>query len=107
VRPGQYVITGWPKFEAVRALNPVRRRFFDNDNPVVVYNPHFDQRVGSWARMGHSVLDFFAANPAYNLIFAPHLVLFKRRWRHRAALPDRYRRAPNILIDTDSAAWRT
>ena len=104
LRPGQYVIAGWPKFEAVRAFNPSRRRFFDNDNPVVVYNPHFDQRIGSWSRMGHSVLDFFVANPAYNLIFAPHLVLFKRRWRHGATLPDKYRRARNILIDTDSAA---
>jgi CDP-glycerol glycerophosphotransferase (TagB/SpsB family) len=104
VRPGQYVIAGWPKFEAVRALAPVQRRLFDNDNPVVVYNPHFDQRIGSWARMGRSVLDFFVANPQYNLVFAPHLVLFKRRWRHRATLPDAYRRAPNILIDTNSAA---
>ena len=104
VRPGQFVIAGWPKFEAVRALNPVRRSLFDNDNPVVVYNPHFDQRIGSWARMGRAVLDFFVAHRKYNLIFAPHLVLFKRRWRHRAALPDAYRRAPNILIDTDSAA---
>jgi hypothetical protein len=104
VRPGQYVIAGYPKFEVVRALNPVRRRVFDNANPVIVYNPHFDQRVASWARMGRSVLDFFVANPQYNLIFAPHLILFKRHWRHRAALPDAYRRAPNILIDTDSAA---
>ena len=104
VRPGRYAIIGWPKFEAVRAFNTLGRRFFDNDNPVIVYNPHFDQRVGSWARMGRSVLDFFVANPQYNLIFAPHLVLFKRRWRHRAALPGRYRRVPNILIDTDSAA---
>ena len=53
--------------------------------------------------MGRAVLDFFVANPQYNLIFAPHLVLFKRRWRHRAVLPDAYRCAPNILIDTESA----
>ena len=104
LREGQYAVVGWPKFEAVQALAAPRRRWFDNDNPVVVYNPHFDQRVGSWGRMGLAVLDFFAANPGYNLIFAPHLVLFKRRWRHRAVLPDRYRRARNILIDTDSAA---
>ena len=104
LRPDQYAITGWPKFEAVRALAPSPRRLFDNDNPIVVYNPHFDQRVGSWARMGRAVLDFFVAHPEYNLIFAPHVVLFKRRWRHRAALPDRYRHAPNILVDTDSPA---
>ena len=104
LRPGQYVIAGWPKFEAVRDTGRGGRRLFDNDNPVVVYNPHFDQRIGSWARMGRAVLDFFVAHPSYNLIFAPHLVLFRRRWRHRAALPDSYRRAPNVVIDTDSTA---
>jgi len=104
VRPGHFAITGWPKFEAVKALNPHPRRLFANGNPVVVYNPHFKQRVGSWARLGRSVLDFFADNPRYNLIFAPHLGLFKRRWRQGARLSDAYRRAPNILIDTDTAA---
>jgi hypothetical protein len=101
--PGRAAIVGYPKFEVVRALGVTRRRFFDNDRPVVVYNPHFDQRIGSWSRMGLAVLEFFATHPhQYNLIFAPHLVLFKRRWRHRAILPERYRRAPNIRIDTGS-----
>lgn len=104
LHPGHYAISGWSKLEVMRALNPKPRRFFDNDNPVVIYNPHFDQRVGSWARMGRSVLDFFLANPSYNLIFAPHLVLFKRAWRHRASLARKYRRASNILIDTQSDA---
>lgn len=104
LRPGHYAITGWPKFEVMPAFNATPRRFFDNDNPVVIYNPHFDQGVGSWTRMGGSVLDFFLANPSYNLIFAPHLVLFKRGWRHRASLPRKYRGAPNILIDTKSTA---
>lgn len=102
--PGCYAVTGWPKFEVVRALGRGRRRFFDNDNPVVVYNPHFDLNVSSWARMGRAVLDFFVANPHYNLIFAPHVVLFARRWRHGTWLPRRYKGVPNILIDTGSVA---
>lgn len=102
--PGHYAVTGWPKFEVVRALGRERQRFFDNNNPVVVYNPHFDQNVSSWTRMGHTVLDLFVANPQYNLIFAPHVVLFARGWRHRASLPPRYNMAQNILIDTGSPA---
>jgi hypothetical protein len=104
LRPDRYAITGWPKFEVARALAGPPRRLFDNAHPVVVYNPHFDQRVGSWARMGRAVLDFFVAHPEYNLVFAPHLVLFARRWRHRAVLPGHYRHAPNILVDTGSPA---
>ncbi len=104
LRPHAYAVAGLPKFEVVRGLNPVRKRFFDNDNPVVVYNPHFDQRVSSWQIMGLQVLDFFAANARYNLIFAPHVVLFRRNKRHQASLPRKYRDLPNILIDTGSLA---
>ena len=104
LRANSYAVVGWPKFEVVRGLNPNPIRFFDNDNPVVVYNPHFDQSVSSWEKMGLQVLDFFVENPNYNLIFAPHVVLFKRRVRHRGYLPDKYRKVPYILIDTGSAA---
>jgi len=104
LRPGTYAAVGWPKFEVVLGLNPERRRLFDNDNPVVVYNPHFDQQVSSWEPMGLKVLEFFAANPGYNLVFAPHVVLFKRYKRHKGYLPPEYRRKPNILIDTGSQA---
>jgi len=104
LRPGAYAAVGWPKFEVVRGLNSEKKRFFDNDHPVVVYNPHFDQKVSSWEPMGLQVLDFFAANPDYNLIFAPHVVLFKRFVRHRGFLPKKYHDIPNIRIDTGSQA---
>jgi hypothetical protein len=104
LRPGSYAAVGWPKFEVVRGLNPDKRRLFDNDNPVVVYNPHFDQKVSSWNSMGLDVLDFFAENSNYNLIFAPHVVLFKRFVRHKGYLPKKYHGIPNILIDTGSQA---
>jgi hypothetical protein len=102
LKPGGYAVAGWPKLEVMRALRPLRPKLFPNDRPVVVYNPHFDQDVASWSRMGLAVLDFFLANPAWNLIFAPHVVLFRRHRRHGAVLPDRYRKAANILIDTGS-----
>jgi hypothetical protein len=102
LKEGGYAVAGWPKFEVIQKLQPARPKLFANDRPVVVYNPHFDQSVASWSKMGLAVLDFFAANPAWNLIFAPHVVLFERHRRHGAVLPDRYRHLPNILIDTGS-----
>jgi len=104
LRPGSYAVVGWPKFEVVRGLTPEPKRLFDDDKPVVVYNPHFDQNVSSWEHMGLQVLEFFADNPDYNLVFAPHVVLFKRYKRHKAYLPSKFRRIPNILIDTGSQA---
>jgi hypothetical protein len=102
--PDRYAVVGWPKFEVIQGLKHEIPRFFDNNNPVVVYNPHFDQRVSSWGPMGLDVLEFFAQNPAYNLILDPHVVLFKRSMRHRASLPAKYRSLPTIHVDTGSSA---
>ena len=102
--PDRYVITGWPKFDVVRDLRCGAPQLFENDHPVVVYNPHFDHRVSSWQPMGLQVLDFFAEHREYNLIFAPHVVLFKRSRRHRAALPRHYQNLPNLWLDKGSPA---
>lgn len=99
-----YAVTGWPKFEVIRGLGKTRRQLFQNDNPVVVYNPHFDQRVSSWQPLGRKVLEWFAVHRDYNLIFAPHVVLFKRRRRHGASLPSKFRCLPNIHVDLGSPA---
>ena len=101
---GDYALAGYPKFEVIEGFNRPVPRLFKNDRPVVLYNPHFDATQSSWQTMGLQVLDFFATHPEYNLIFAPHLVLFKRRLRHGAFLPRRYRRVANIHVDLGSSA---
>ena len=52
--------------------------------------------------MGEGVLEFFAARSDYNLIVAPHVVLFTRSKRHDARMPRGYGNRPNILIDKGS-----
>jgi hypothetical protein len=101
---GRYAVAGCPKFEVVRGLKRKIPRLFNNDNPIVVYSPHFDQSVSSWRPMGLQVLEYFKKNREVNLIFAPHVVLFKRSMRHHAFLPRKYRLVPNIHIDTGSSA---
>ncbi len=106
LKKDRYAVPGWPKFEVVRGLqtrpDSQRQRFFDNDNPVIVYAPHFSGALSSWQKMGTKVLDFFADNPQYNLIFAPHVVLFRRSMRHRAQLPNKYFSLPNLYLDKGS-----
>lgn len=111
VAPDHLRIVGYPKFDTVDlgAHPPL----FENDNPVLLYNPHFDPFLSSWYSDGPQLLDWFASEhgSGFNLIFAPHIMLFRKiihispeyrvmRWRPgiRAA----WRAAPNILIDTGS-----
>lgn len=104
-------IVGYPKFDAV-ADRP-REKFFDNDRPSFVYNPHFDPNLSSWYDLGPALLSWFASDEgqAFNCIFAPHVMLFRkavhvspeyRIGRRRPDIPAEAFAAPNILIDTES-----
>ena len=107
------VIVGYPKFDAVGAYKKPPKRFFDNDKPVVLYNPHFSPNVSSWYEMGLDILEYFYNTDKYNLIFAPHVMLFTRMmhisqetmtpaWVKR--IPNKYRTCDHLLIDTNSIA---
>jgi hypothetical protein len=99
-------VVGYPKFDAVGDFRA--ERFFENDNPVFVYNPHFDPWLSSWYDYGPQVIESFGKNKDYNLIFAPHVMLFRKRfhwsleYRMGRFRPDVPATARNILVDTDS-----
>ena len=103
-------VTGYSKFEGIDF--DAQPDFFANGRPTFVYNPHFDPHLSSWYDAGPDVLRWFAseAGQAYNLIFAPHVMLFRKSvhispeykvGRVRPDIPDEALAAPNILIDTD------
>jgi hypothetical protein len=98
----RYAITGYPKFEAVDHIGVTRRAFFHNDRPTIVYNPHHNASLSSWPKLGCDVLDFFYESKDYNLIFAPHILLFKRPWSRGTGLPKKYRDTENVRIDLSS-----
>ncbi|WP_106639586.1 hypothetical protein [Allosphingosinicella vermicomposti] len=109
IRPGGHAIVGYPKFDTIDL--GARPRLFADSKPVVLYNPHFDPKLSSWYDMGRKVLDWFAEQDRYNLVFAPHVMLFRRRIhgsvehariRMTGGIPETYRRYPNIIIDTES-----
>ncbi|MDB5969736.1 MAG: hypothetical protein JWQ90_2186 [Hydrocarboniphaga sp.] len=115
LRPGQFEVVGYPKFDAVGALRrgATRKRFFDNERPTVLYNPHCSPHLSSWYEDGLRVLEFFYRSRDYNLIFAPHVMLFHKRLqisidklsvRWTGALPQRYRDCAHMRIDLGSQA---
>lgn len=109
IRGDNHRIVGYPKFEACTLEKP--KRFFADDKPVVLYNPHFDPKLSSWFRYGEQILDHFLSQDRFNLIFAPHVMLFQRKLlasvehrllKLRRELPKRFLDADNIHIDTGS-----
>ncbi|MEX2353604.1 MAG: hypothetical protein WD709_05410, partial [Gammaproteobacteria bacterium] len=106
-------IIGYPKFDAVDAFGRKPEKLFNNDRPTVLYNPHFDPELSSWYKHGQAILEYFYRSDRYNLIFAPHVMLFTRKihlspTKYRPGwvwkIPSRYKSCPHILIDTGSLA---
>ena len=109
VAQDRFTVIGYVKFDCLPATK--QTKFFSNDRPTVIYAPHFDPKVSSWFGWGESVLEYFANNTEFNLIFAPHVLLFRRRWhisltgglpRRTPPIPDFAWHAPNILVDPGS-----
>lgn len=84
-------VTGYSKFE----LMAEPRRFFSNDRPVVLYNPHFDKKLSSWRTHGPEILRCLEKITSLNFIIAPHV---KMQANPQAFLTD----APHILVDEGS-----
>ena len=101
VAADKIIVVGYPKFDVLTHHRP--ESIFQNDNPVVVYNPHYKKNESSYQQWGKEVLEFFKNNPQYNLIFAPHVLLYLRKWRHGAFDVSEYGEYPNIYIDTGSS----
>ena len=79
VAPDHCAVVGYPKFDLVDQLRPTLPRLFAETRPTVLYNPHFLPALSSWPQWGPAILEAFAGQRRYNLIFAPHLRLFGGR----------------------------
>ncbi|ALL13246.1 hypothetical protein [Caulobacter henricii] len=104
VRPENCAMVGYPKFDIIDALPGSPLPVFPDTKPLVVYNPHFHASLGSWPRFGVQVLEQFAADDRFNLIFAPHIRLFDGASPAMLAALDPFRRNPRIHIDLGGPA---
>jgi len=112
VSPERIAVTGYAKFDLC-AERRIVLPFEDSSKPTVLYNPHPSPRLSSWFKMGDRVLDDLTASGRYNVIFAPHVMLFARKYvitiappaarRIRGLRPEVAAR-PNLLVDQGSVA---
>lgn len=101
IRDGHYTTGVYAKFDWLMTPREPRR-WFDNDRPTVLYNPHFEPELSSWPVHGEAILDFFARSERYNLIFAPHVRLFDPPTARRQRAFDRFRDCAHLRIDLGS-----
>lgn len=102
LKPDQYAVGAYAKFDIVRRMHAGRPPLFANGRPTVLYNPHFLQRLSSWHRWGCDVLRAFAAQDRYNLVFAPHVRLFDPPTPAKLADFQSFAEVPHLMIDLGS-----
>lgn len=96
-------IAGYFKSDAVESTSSPR--LFENDHPIILYNPHFDPQFSSWQTHGRELLNYFKDHKTYNLIVAPHINLFNKLGVDGdTSFLDNYKNCPNIYIDTGSTS---
>lgn len=78
------------------------RSLFGNDRPVILYNPHFRRKLGSFRLVADKLIDAILADGGYNLIVAPHVRLAESwpeseiaRWEARSV-------AGRVIVDMGS-----
>ncbi|WBL21414.1 CDP-glycerol glycerophosphotransferase family protein [Zunongwangia sp. HRR-M8] len=98
-----HAIGGYPKLDVVKEIPA--KRYFENEKPIVLYNPHFDAEFSSWDKFGVDILKYFSQQNTYNLIFAPHLHLFQQKKGNRNIdeIPQEIYDSGNIYIDLGSS----
>ena len=94
-------VCGYVKLDFFNNMKRELTPFFDNGNPTILYNPHFDVK-GSSFPIAEQVIRNILEQSSYNLIFAPHIRLAENmsaselaRWQ-QLAIPDR------MIVDLDS-----
>lgn len=102
ITPQRYFRGVYAKFDLMRRMGARELKLFDNDRPTVVYNPHFSRALSSWRRFGQDILEYFANQTQFNLIFAPHYRLFDRHREEGQILIEKYRAHKHMLIDPGS-----
>ncbi len=96
---------GYQKFDIIKKIQKNKKKLFNNNKPIVLYNPHFKPHLSSYFKFGDQILEYFYQNPEYNLIFAPHMNLFSpniKGSQNPESIKQKYFEAPNIIIDFGS-----
>lgn len=84
-------VVGYAKFELVR---PLREPLFPNRSPLALYNPHFDDQLGTWIRHGAEVVAQMERIANWNFVAAPHVKLLRGGEVGSGA--------PNVIVDRGS-----
>lgn len=101
VAPDRVQVIGYPKFD-IPFFSEDAASFFAEPRHTVLYNPHFHPTYSSWLKFGDTILEYFANQDRHNLIFAPHVLLWRNMSHRQIHRVEQYQDVPHIHVDMGS-----
>jgi len=92
-------IVGHPKFEWQDMMDNNIISFFNNNNPIFFYNPHWDLSLSSYQKWSKRIIQYFQDNKQYNLIFSPHPLIKNYSSKNKIDINIDLAKSNNIIID--------
>lgn len=104
VRPDACSVSGYVKRAAVLRMRERRPapRLFDDDRPILLYNPHFAPGLGSWPLFGAAFATAIAAMADHNVVLAPHVRLAERLSPAERGAMERLAVPGRVIVDLGS-----
>lgn len=94
-------VVGYPKADLIRRMTAHPAALFGNAKPVVLYNPHFRRSLSSLDH-AKSIVEAFARQDRFNLIFAPHIRAFRDASSSEIAAWERMAQPGKLIVDLGS-----
>lgn len=94
-------IIGYPKFDILSKSKENNFYIFNNENQIVLYNPHYKKSQTSYYSWNKYLISSFKKQDIYNLIVAPHVKMFHEKYFINKFLL-KSRGDKNVFIDTGS-----
>ena len=95
-------VVGYPKFDYPIDEKNIKIQLFKNNNPIILYSPHWEPEFTSYKKFAKDILEYFTKNKNYNLIFAPHILLAHWKVHNKYNTNFDSHNSDNIIIDFGS-----
>ena len=95
-----YLRIEYCKFDYLFNNPGLEKNLFDNDLPVILYNPHFQKHRSSLYNAGEKIIDAIVKSNKYNVILSPHPLVNKWHFLDRIKL--KFPKSDKLIKDWSS-----
>jgi len=95
-----YLIVDYCKFDYLFYNQNKDLKIFNNELPIVLYNPHYNKKISSFYKDGENIVNKIIKSDKYNLILSPHPLV--NSWHFIDRIKMKFPKSDNFYKDWSS-----